>query len=46
MKHLRPAPGDSWLVTKGAEHQYRIIEPFTAVEATAPPGQVHARDQL
>ncbi len=38
-------PGDSWLVPKGAEHRYRIIEPFTAVEATAPPPQIHARDQ-
>lgn len=31
------APGDSWLVPAGAEHTYRILEPFTAVEATAPP---------
>jgi len=37
-------PGDSWLVPAGAEHFYRIIEPFTAVEATAPPAQVHGRD--
>jgi len=29
--------GDSWLVPAGAMHQYTIIEPFTAVEATAPP---------
>ena len=29
--------GDSWLVPAGAVHQYTIIEPFTAVEATAPP---------
>ncbi|HZD26290.1 MAG TPA: cupin domain-containing protein [Alphaproteobacteria bacterium] len=34
-------PGDSWLVPAGAEHRYRILEPFTAVEATAPPAQVH-----
>jgi quercetin dioxygenase-like cupin family protein len=27
--------GDSWLVPAGAVHQYTIIEPFTAVEATA-----------
>ena len=26
--------GDSWLVPAGAMHQYTIIEPFTAVEAT------------
>ena len=42
---IKLAPGDSWLVPKGAEHQYRITEPFTAVEATAPPAQVHARDR-
>src|SRR5215208_4507717 len=30
-------PGDSWLVPADAEHSYRIIEIFTAVEATAPP---------
>ena len=28
--------GDSWLVPAGARHQYTIIEPFTAVEATCP----------
>jgi quercetin dioxygenase-like cupin family protein len=38
-------PGDSWLVPSGAEHSYRIIEMFTAVEATAPPAQVHGRDK-
>lgn len=37
--------GDSWVVPKGAEHRYRILEPFTAVEATAPPAQVHGRDE-
>jgi quercetin dioxygenase-like cupin family protein len=37
-------PGDSWVVPKGAEHSYRILEPFTAVEATHPPAQVHGRD--
>jgi len=30
-------PGDSWLVPAGAEHAYRILSEFTAVEATAPP---------
>ncbi|MFC5555116.1 cupin domain-containing protein [Methylobacterium iners] len=30
-------PGDSWLVPSGAEHTYKIVEAFTAVEATAPP---------
>lgn len=36
--------GDSWLAPAGAMHQYTIIEPFTAVEATAPPAEVHGRD--
>ena len=38
--------GDSWLVPAGAEHSYRITESFTAVEATAPPAQVHGRDEV
>lgn len=37
--------GDSWLVPKTAKHRYRILEAFTAVEATAPPAQVHGRDR-
>lgn len=41
---IRLEPGDSWLVPPDAEHSYRILEPFTAVEATAPPAQVHGRD--
>jgi quercetin dioxygenase-like cupin family protein len=36
--------GDSWLVPAGASHQYTIIERFTAIEATAPPAEVHGRD--
>jgi quercetin dioxygenase-like cupin family protein len=40
--HLKT--GDSWLVPAGATHQYTIIEPFTALEATAPPAEVHGRD--
>ncbi|HLN31587.1 MAG TPA: cupin domain-containing protein [Gemmataceae bacterium] len=36
--------GDSWLVPAGALHQYTLIEPFTAVEATAAPAEVHGRD--
>jgi mannose-6-phosphate isomerase-like protein (cupin superfamily) len=43
---VRLEPGDSWLVPAGAEHSYRILETFTAVEATAPPAQVHGRDQV
>lgn len=38
-------PGHSWAVPAGAEHAYRILEPFTAVEATAPPAQAHGRDE-
>jgi quercetin dioxygenase-like cupin family protein len=37
-------PGDSWVVPKGASHSYRILESFTAVEATSPPALVHGRD--
>jgi mannose-6-phosphate isomerase-like protein (cupin superfamily) len=36
--------GDSWLVPAGATHQY-ILEPFMAVEATAPPAEGHGRDE-
>ena len=38
-------PGDSWVVPADAEHTYRILERFTAVEATAPPAQVHGREK-
>lgn len=41
---VRLEPGDSWTVPKGASHSYRILEPFTAVEATSPPAIVHGRD--
>ena len=42
---IRLEPGDAWLVPAGAEHSYRILEVFSAVEATAPPAQVHGRDE-
>ncbi|WP_207461191.1 cupin domain-containing protein [Azospirillum sp. SYSU D00513] len=38
-------PGDSWTVPAGAEHTYRILEPFTAVEATSPPAEFHGREK-
>ncbi|QJX47530.1 cupin domain-containing protein [Hymenobacter taeanensis] len=38
-------PGNSWVVPKGATHTYKILESFTAVEATSPPAQVHGRDE-
>jgi quercetin dioxygenase-like cupin family protein len=39
------AAGDSWVVPKGALHHYRVLEQFCAVEATAPPAEVHGRDE-
>jgi quercetin dioxygenase-like cupin family protein len=39
------APGDSYVVPRGARHSYRVLEAFSAVEATTPPSQVHARDE-
>jgi quercetin dioxygenase-like cupin family protein len=38
-------PGNSWVVPEGAEHTYKILEPFSAVEATHPPAHVHGRDE-
>ena len=37
--------GDSWVVPQGASHTYKVVEAFSAVEATSPPAQVHARDE-
>jgi mannose-6-phosphate isomerase-like protein (cupin superfamily) len=37
--------GDSWIVPRGAHHSYRILEPFTAIEATHPPAVIHGRDE-
>ena len=37
--------GDSYVVPKGAEHTYVILETFTAVEATSPPAHAHGRDE-
>ena len=36
--------GDSWVVPKGSKHSYRILDRFTAVEATHPPAHAHGRD--
>jgi quercetin dioxygenase-like cupin family protein len=41
---IKLEPGDSWLVPAGTQHTYRILETFTAIEATAPPFQVHGRE--
>jgi quercetin dioxygenase-like cupin family protein len=45
LQTVKLEPGDSWLVPANAEHSYRILETFTAVEATAPPAQAHGRDE-
>lgn len=42
---VRLEPGDSWVVPKGSSHRYKILESFTAVEATTPPAHAHARDE-
>ena len=39
------APGDSWIVPRGARHSYKIMDTFTAVEATTPPASAHGRDE-
>jgi mannose-6-phosphate isomerase-like protein (cupin superfamily) len=44
-QHITLEPGDSWVVPKGAVHNYTIAEAFTAVEVTSPPAQVHGRDE-
>lgn len=42
---LKLEKGDSWVVPKGAKHTYKILETFTAVEATSPPAHAHGRDE-
>ena len=37
--------GSSWVVPQGANHTDKILEPFTAIEATSPPAEVHGRDE-
>jgi len=38
-------PGDSWVVPQGSRHRYTIVEPFTAVEVTCPPAEMHGRNE-
>ena len=38
-------PGNAWVVSRHARHTYKILEPFTAVEATHPPAEIHDRDR-
>ena len=37
--------GNSWVVPKDSSHTYKILESFSAVEATTPPAQVHGREE-
>lgn len=37
--------GDSYVVPRGAAHTYKILERFSAVEATSPPSSAHGRDE-
>ena len=37
--------GDSWVVPKDTVHSYKIVEAFTAVEATTPPARCENRDE-
>ena len=37
-------PGDSWVVPRGVDHAYEVLEPFTVVEATAPPPELRHLD--
>ena len=37
--------GDSWVVPRGASHTYKILETFSAVEATSPPAHAKGRDE-
>lgn len=37
--------GDSWVVPRGSSHTYKILESFTAVEATHPPAHAKGRDE-
>ena len=37
--------GNSWIVPQGASHTYKLLETFSAIEATSPPAHAHARDE-
>jgi quercetin dioxygenase-like cupin family protein len=41
---VKLAPGDSYVVPRGARHHYRVLESFRAVEVTSPPAHVRGRD--
>ncbi len=38
-------PGISWVVPQGAEHSYKIIKAFRAIEATTPPARGYRTGQ-
>ncbi|MGC1306794.1 MAG: cupin domain-containing protein [Phormidesmis sp.] len=44
-KSISLKPGTSWVVPQGAEHTYKITEPFRAVEATNPPARGYRSGQ-
>ena len=33
--------GDSWSVPKNTAHTYKVVETFSAIEATSPPAHAH-----
>lgn len=41
---IRLGPGDSWVIPRGMEHRYRVVDDFVAIEATTPPAHIIARD--
>jgi quercetin dioxygenase-like cupin family protein len=43
---IQLSTGDSWTVPRGATRTYRILESFTAVEATSPPAEERGKDHL
>ena len=44
-QQIRLEPGDAWVVPEGAEHTYRVLEDFKAVETTSPPARIKERDE-
>ena len=44
-KRVTLEPGASWVVPQGAEHSYKILESFRAIEATHPPARGYGDGQ-
>lgn len=44
-KSLTLEPGMSWVVPQEAEHSYKILEDFRAIEATHPPARGYSDGQ-